>query len=106
MRCKVFFKQSHQQWRPIGGGGLKLYHQMGTNTKQLVVEADDKARTMLISTLVLSSGVERVSKTGVAVEVSDVDGSRTHIVYMIQLRNEDSAKGLYDCLLAGSERQQ
>ena len=71
--------------------------------KQLVVEADDKAKTVLISTIVLTDGVERVGKTGVAVELSD-RGARTGIVYMIQLRNETSAQGLYESLLAGSDR--
>ena len=38
-----------------------------------------------------------------AVELSD-KGSRTGIIYMIQLRNENSAGGLFDSLLAGSDR--
>jgi len=71
--------------------------------KQLVVEAEDKRKTVLISTIVLNDGVERVGKTGVAVELSD-KGARTGIIYMIQLRNETSAQGLFDSLLAGSDR--
>jgi len=58
---------------------------------------------MLISTIVLTDGVERVGKTGVAIEISD-QGTRTGIVYMIQLRNELSAGGLYDSLLVGTSR--
>jgi hypothetical protein len=103
MRCKVFLKQQHQQWKNLGAAKLKLYHQSPTNVKQLVVEADTKEKTMLISTIVLSDGVERVGKTGVAIELSD-QGARTGIVYMIQLRNETSASGLFDSLLAGSDR--
>jgi hypothetical protein len=103
MRCKVFLKQQHQQWKNLGSAKLKLYHQSPTNVKQLVVEADSKEKTMLISTIVLSDGVERVGKTGVAIELSD-QGARTGIVYMIQLRNETSASGLFDSLLAGSDR--
>lgn len=57
----------------------------------------------MISTIVLTDGVERVAKTGVAVEISD-KGKRTGIVYMIQLRNEQSAMGLFESLLAGSDR--
>ena len=60
-------------------------------------------RSLLISTIVLTDGVERVGKTGVAIELSD-QGVRTGIVYMIQLRNETSAGGLFDCLLSGSDR--
>ena len=71
--------------------------------KQLVVEADNKEKTMLISTIVLTDGVERVGKTGIAIELSDA-GARTGIVYMIQLRNEKSAGGLYETLLTGSDR--
>ena len=71
--------------------------------KQLVVEADDKRKTVLISTIVLTDGVERVGKTGVAIELSD-KGMRTGVVYMLQLRNEKSAGGLFDELLAGSDR--
>lgn len=104
MKCKVFLKQSHQQWKALGGARLKLYVQTSTNIKQLVVESDSKDKTMLISTIVLTDGVERVAKTGVAVEISDVNGSRTGIIYMIQLRNEDSAGGLFDSLIAGSDR--
>ena len=103
MRCKVFLKQQHQQWKNLGSAKLRLYQQSPTNVKQLVVEADTKEKTMLISTIVLSDGVERVGKTGVAIELSD-QGARTGIVYMIQLRNETSASGLFDSLLAGSDR--
>ena len=80
-----------------------LYRQDPTNVKQLVVEADDKRKTVLISTIVLTDGVERVGKTGVAIELSD-QGARTGIVYMIQLRNEKSTGGLFDELLKGSDR--
>jgi hypothetical protein len=103
MKCKVFLKQGHAQWKSLGSARLKLYHQQPTNVKQLVVEAEDKNKSVLISTIVLSDGVERVGKTGVAVELSD-NGARTGIVYMIQLRNEQSAVGLYESLLEGSDR--
>ncbi|WVR04434.1 hypothetical protein IAU60_001437 [Kwoniella sp. DSM 27419] len=104
MKCKVFLKQSHQQWKSLGSGKLKLYAQKsGPPVKQLVVESDSSSKQMLISTIVLTDGVERVAKTGVAVEISD-RGKRTGIVYMIQLRNETSAMGLFESLLQGSDR--
>ncbi|KAF8273925.1 hypothetical protein EI94DRAFT_1715226 [Lactarius quietus] len=103
MRCKVFLKQGHAQWKSLGSAKLKLYDQQPTNVKQLVVEAEDKNKSVLISTIVLSDGVERVGKTGVAVELSN-NGARTGIIYMIQLRNEQSAVGLYESLLTGSDR--
>ncbi|KAH8120387.1 hypothetical protein DFH11DRAFT_59126 [Phellopilus nigrolimitatus] len=103
MKCKVFLQQQHAQWKSLGSAKLTLYEQRPTMIKQLVVEADNKDKTMLISTIVLMDGVERVGKTGVAIELSD-SGSRTGIVYMIQLRNEKSAGGLYGSLLSGSDR--
>ncbi|KAF9044802.1 hypothetical protein BDZ89DRAFT_1058899 [Hymenopellis radicata] len=103
MKCKVFLKQQHAQWKSLGAAKLKLYVQSPTNIKQLVVEAENKDHSVLISTIVLTDGVERVGKTGVAIELSD-KGARTGIVYMIQLRNEKSAGGLFDSLLAGSDR--
>lgn len=103
MRCKVFLKQQHQQWKSLGPARLKLYHTQPTNIKQLVVEAETKEKTLLISTIILSDGVERVGKTGVAIELSD-QGQRTGIVYMLQLRNEQSTQGLFDSLLSGSDR--
>ncbi|KAI0307719.1 hypothetical protein B0F90DRAFT_1664754 [Multifurca ochricompacta] len=103
MRCKVFLKQGHAQWKSLGSAKLKLYREQPTNVKQLVVEAEDKNKSVLISTIILTDGVERVGKTGVAVELSD-GGSRTGIIYMIQLRNEQAAVGLYEGLLAGSDR--
>ncbi|KAF9569659.1 hypothetical protein CPC08DRAFT_812654 [Agrocybe pediades] len=103
MKCKVFLQQHHAQWKSLGSAKLKLYREEPTNVKQLVVEADDKNKSVLISTIVLTDGVERVGKTGVAIELSD-KGARTGIVYMIQLRNENSAGGLFDSLLAGSDR--
>lgn len=103
MKCKVFLKQQHAQWKSLGAAKLKLYREDPTNVKQLVVEADNKAKTIVISTIVLTDGVERVGKTGVAVELSN-QGARTGVVYMIQLRNEVSAGGLFDSLLAGSDR--
>lgn len=104
MKCKVFLQQAHSQWKSLGAGKLKLYKQKEGNVKQLVVESDSgKKGTILISTIVLTDGVERVAKTGVAVEVSD-KGQRTGIIYMIQLRNENSAMGLFESLLVGSDR--
>ena len=104
MKCKVFLKHGHQQWKSLGAAKLSLYVQRATNIKQLVVEADTKDETMLISTIVLTDGVERVAKTGVAVEISDMNGARTGIIYMIQLRDEDSAAGLFGSLISGSDR--
>lgn len=103
MKCKVFLQQQHAQWKSLGSAKLTLYEQRPTMVKQLVVDADNKDKTMIINTIVLTDGVERVGKTGVAIELSDA-GSRTGIVYMIQLRNEKSAGGLFDSLLAGSDR--
>ncbi|OBZ80083.1 hypothetical protein A0H81_00960 [Grifola frondosa] len=103
MKCKVFLKQQHAQWKSLGSAKLKLYVESPTNIKQLVVEAENKDKSVLISTIVLTDGVERVGKTGVAIELSD-RGLRTGIIYMIQLRNEKSTQGLFDSLLAGSDR--
>jgi hypothetical protein len=103
MKCKVFLKQGHAQWKSLGSAKLKLYLEQPTNVKQLVVEAEDKNKSVLISTIVLTDGVERVGKTGVAVQLSN-NGARTGIIYMIQLRNEQAAVGLYESLLAGSDR--
>lgn len=103
MKCKVFLQQQHAQWKALGSAKLKLYCQSPTNVKQLVVEAENKDKSILISTIVLTDGVERVGKTGIAIELSD-KGTRTGIIYMIQLRNETSAGGLFDSLLAGSDR--
>ncbi|KAI0800876.1 hypothetical protein C8Q74DRAFT_1364547 [Fomes fomentarius] len=103
MKCKVFLKQQHAQWKSLGSAKLRLYREDPTNIKQLVVEAEDKRKTPLISTIVLTDGVERVGKTGVAIELSD-KGLRTGVVYMIQLRSDKAAAGLFDELLAGSDR--
>lgn len=103
MKCKVFLKTSHAQWKSLGAGRLKLWLEQASNIKQLVVEADSSSAKMLISTIVLTDGVERVGKTGVAVEISD-QGSRTGVIYMIQLRNETSAVGLFESLLQGTNR--
>ncbi|KAJ7786407.1 hypothetical protein B0H16DRAFT_1490345 [Mycena metata] len=78
MKCKVFLKQQHAQWKALGAAKLKLYRQSPTNIKQLVVEAGSK-NAILISTIVLTDGVER-------------------------LRSEKSAGGLFDSLLEGSDR--
>lgn len=103
MKCKVFLKQQHAQWKSLGSAKLKLYRESPTNVKQLVVEADNKEKSILISTIVLTDGVERVAKTGVAIELSN-NGVRAGVVYMLQLRNEKAAQGLFDSLLAGSDR--
>ncbi|CDW97952.1 hypothetical protein [Sporisorium scitamineum] len=100
MRCKLFLKQSHAQWKSLGNARLKLYHILPDDVKQLVVENDRKT---LISTIVLTDGVERVGKVGVAVELSD-QGNRTGIIYMLQMRSEESAGGLFGQLLEGSDR--
>lgn len=82
MKCKIFVQSAHGQWKSLGTARLKLYIQQPTNQKQLVVE--DKQ--VLISTIVLEDGVERVGKTGVAIELSD-NGKRTGLVYMLQVGN-------------------
>ncbi|KAG2350461.1 hypothetical protein BDR05DRAFT_921497 [Suillus weaverae] len=105
MKCRVFHQQQHAQWKSLGSAQLTLYRQQPTNVKQLVVEAGSKdKKNLLISTIVLTDGVERVGKTGVAIELSDAKGARTGIIYMIQLRNEQAAQELFDKLLAGSDR--
>lgn len=100
MRCKVFLKQNHAQWKSLGNARLKLYHLLPDDLKQLVVENDRKT---LISTIVMSDGVERIGKVGLAVELSD-QGARTGIVYMLQMRSEESAGGLFGQLLEGTDR--
>lgn len=99
MKCKVFVQSAKSQWKSLGTAKLKLYLQSPGNRKQLVVE--DK--TVLISTIVLEDGVERVGKTGVAIELSD-NGQRTGLIYMLQLKTEASATGLFQQLLLGSSR--
>lgn len=84
MRCKIFLQQQHSQWKSLGTAKLKLFLSQPSNTKQLVVDSDKKGAT-LVSTIVLTDGVERVGKTGVAIELSD-QGDRTGIVYMLQVR--------------------
>ncbi|KAF8307699.1 hypothetical protein DL93DRAFT_2101143 [Clavulina sp. PMI_390] len=103
MKCKVFLKQHHAQWKALGAAKLLLYQQQPGNVKQLVVQADNRAKSMIISTIVLTDAVERVGKTGVVIELSD-QGQRTGIVYMIQLKSEASAMGLFTTMLAGSDR--
>ncbi|KAL1409909.1 hypothetical protein Q8F55_003908 [Vanrija albida] len=100
MKCKVFLNNGHQQWKSLGSAKLKLFVEQGRNVKQLVVESNKK---VLISTIVLTDGVERVGRTGVAIELS-TNGQRSGHVYMIQLRNDASADGLHESLLAGSDR--
>jgi len=100
MRCKVFLKQSYAQWRSLGSARLRLYHLMPSQANQLVVENDKK---VIISSIVLPIAVERVGKTGVAVELSDM-GRLTGIVYMLHMRSDESANGLFEQLLQGSSR--
>ena len=103
VKCKVFLKQQHAQWKSLGSAKLTLYEQQSRRAKQVVVESENKDKTMLISTMVLTDGVERVGKTGVAIEISD-KGARTGIIYMLQLRNEKAAGSLFEMLIAGSDR--
>ncbi|GAA5947946.1 hypothetical protein JCM3765_007040 [Sporobolomyces pararoseus] len=103
MRCKIFLQQHHSVWKSLGTAKLKLYQSMPSNTKQLVVDSDKSKGKTLISTIVLTDGVERVGKTGVAIELSD-QGDRTGIIYMLQMKTEQSATGLFDQLLVGSDR--
>lgn len=85
MRTKVFLKQAHAQWKALGTAKLMVFVQTPGNVKQLVVEEDKVKGKTLISTIVLTDGVERVGRTGVAVDLSD-NGARTGIVYMLQVR--------------------
>lgn len=100
MRCKVFLKHSYAQWRSLGSARLRLYHLTPSRANQLVVENDKK---VIISSIVLPIAVERFGKTGLAVELSD-QGRLTGIVYMLHMRSEESANGLFQQLLAGSGR--
>ncbi|WFD07199.1 hypothetical protein MVES1_002558 [Malassezia vespertilionis] len=100
MRCKVFLKQSYAQWKALGNARLRLYHLQHTKENQLVVGSDKKT---IISTIVLTNAVERVGKTGLAVELSD-NGRLTGVVYMLHMRSEESANGLFHQLIIGSSR--
>lgn len=84
MRCKAFLQQNHAQWKSLGTAKLKLFLSSPSGVKQLVVESDRSDKKVFVSTIVLTDGVERVGKTGVAIELSD-RGSRTGIVYMLQV---------------------
>lgn len=92
MKTKVFLKQTHSQWKSLGVAKLKVFVLSPGNQKQLVVEGD-KGKVM-ISTIVLSDGVERVGRTGVAVDLSD-KGAPTGIVYMLQVRHPPVPAGLH-----------
>ncbi|GAA5967562.1 hypothetical protein JCM11641_005694 [Rhodosporidiobolus odoratus] len=102
MRCKIFLQQYHSQWKSLGTAKLKLFLSQPSMTKQLVVDSDKKGQT-IVSTIILPDGVERVGKTGVAIELSD-KGDRTGIIYMLQMKTEQSATGLFEQLLLGSDR--
>ncbi|WFD36526.1 hypothetical protein MCUN1_003409 [Malassezia cuniculi] len=101
MRCKVFLKQSYAQWKSLGNGRLRMYHLQPSGENQLVVENEKKK--ILLSTIVLTDAVERVGRTGIAVELSE-DNHRSGIVYMLHMRSEESALGLFEQLLDGSHR--
>ncbi|GAA5878322.1 hypothetical protein JCM3774_001986 [Rhodotorula dairenensis] len=103
MRCKVFLQQHHSVWKSLGTAKLRLFHSLPSNRKQLVVDSDKRGGKTIISTIVLEDGVERVGKTGVAVELSH-EGDRTGIVHMLQLKTEQSAVGLFEQLLLGTDR--
>lgn len=100
MRCKVFLKHSYAQWRALGPARLRLYHLRPSGTNQLVVENDKKT---IISSIILPIAVQRVGRTGLAVELSDY-GRLTGVVYMLHMRSEESANGLHEQLLTGSSR--
>lgn len=100
MRCKVFLKHSYAQWRALGPARLRLYHLRPSNTNQLVVENDKKT---IISSIILPIAVQRVGRTGLAIELSDY-GRLTGVVYMLHMRSEESANGLHQQLLTGSSR--
>ena len=104
MRCKVFLQQNHAQWKQLGTAKLKVYLGKPSMSKQLVVESDKSDKKVIISTIILTNGVERVGKTGIAIELSD-RGGRTGIVYMLLMKTEQSATGLFDQLLLGSDRK-
>lgn len=87
----------------MGAANLQLFVQQQPLVKQLVVEANNRAKTIMISTIILTDGVERAGRTGVAIELSD-QGLRTGKVYMIQGSDEKSATKLFDSLLSGSDR--
>ena len=105
MRCKVFAQQKgHAQWKALGTARLKLYVRSPSGIKQLVVDSDKGAGSSLlsgmsggnggktmISTIVRPDGVERVGKTGVAIELADAEGERSGIVNMLQVSASHAA---------------
>lgn len=85
MKCKLFLQQHHAQWKSLGVTKLKVFLRDG-GEKQIVVEGDSgKKSGIMISCLVRSDGVERVGKTGVAVEVGDEGAAGKGRVYMLQV---------------------
>lgn len=86
-RCRVFLQTKPNRWKGLGAADLMLYAQPSDQSKQLVATLDDMGkRTIVISTLLWTGGVERFGKTGVAVKVID-QASNTSMIYMLQVRN-------------------
>lgn len=102
MRSKVFLRQG-SGWKPLGPAQVQLFALIPKHglrrehvARQLVAQGKSKT---LISTLVLpDGGAHRMGRTGLAVECSH-DGMRTGVVYLLQLRSESSADGLYAAIM-------
>ncbi|CAG8440555.1 6148_t:CDS:2 [Scutellospora calospora] len=94
-KCKVFLQKDHGVWKNYGWGDLKLDLESPSRNKRIIIDVDKPKMSRFVDAIVSESGVQKTGKCKVAITVTN-EGSPIPSIYMMQLKDDNSAKKLYD----------
>ncbi|KAG1576191.1 hypothetical protein G6F46_001594 [Rhizopus delemar] len=96
MQCKakLFVQTETSKWNTFGSVSIRISQQAPSMRMMIQIEND---KTKLVSAVVRSGNVEKISSKRISFLLSD-ESQKTSIVYMIQLREEQTGSKVYEYL--------
>ncbi|KAI8990965.1 hypothetical protein BDF20DRAFT_908789 [Mycotypha africana] len=96
MQCKakLFVKNETANWSTLGSVTMRI-SQQSPSLRMLIQIENDKAK--LVSAIVRSGNVEKINSKRISFLLTD-DSSKTSIVYMIHLREDQTGNKIYEYL--------
>ncbi|CDH49054.1 related to gef1 protein [Lichtheimia corymbifera JMRC:FSU:9682] len=96
MQCKtkLFVQNEHSKWSSFGSVQMKISQQLPS--KRMHIEIENKS-TKLVSALVLSRNVERISPKRITILLVN-EKERQRMVYMVQIKEEETGNKMFEYL--------
>ncbi|KAF7728426.1 hypothetical protein EC973_006104 [Apophysomyces ossiformis] len=97
-KCKLFVQNEHSNWSSFGSVTMKISQQLPSRKMHIEIENEKgKQTTKLVSALVQSRNVERLSAKRITVLLVN-EHENISIVYMIQVKEEQIGDKIYEYL--------